>query len=201
MKTTQSSDMVEESFTKGEFVFKEGAWGNRVYEIQSGEILIYKDGVSGNLVPLGTLGPGEMFGEMFLFSTDHRRNATAVAVSEVVVRLYPQSEIVKEIEALNTCQKKLVTSMNQKILHITEHYVEHITEMIPEEVEHLAFEELEDEDYDGALTYPTSQSKVRAGGQDHFQNKKALKPSKTKKKLKSSNKVQVSHDRVRRKPT
>lgn len=66
-------------FYAGQSVFKEGETGDRAYLIQDGQVEITKNGLL-----LGTLGKGEMFGEMALVD-DQPRMATAKAVSDVSV--------------------------------------------------------------------------------------------------------------------
>ncbi len=204
---------LEEYFSKGEFIFKEGDWGNKIYEIQSGEVLIYKDGCSGNLVPLSTLGAGEMFGEMFLFNPNHRRNATAVAVSDLVVKLYPQADFVKDLESLNPRQQKLVQAMNKKIVRITEHYIEQITKLLHENnqmkeeqeqalntealTEVLAEKEAVNEE---EIEQPPSFQQFKDKSRTSIKNiPKKNRLNRAQKENKPKTKVQVSHDRVRRK--
>lgn len=66
-------------FYAGQCIFKEDEAGDRAFLIQDGEVDITKNGVL-----LGTLGKGEMFGEMALID-DEPRMATATAKGDVSV--------------------------------------------------------------------------------------------------------------------
>lgn len=66
-------------FYAGQSVFKEGDMGDRAYLIQDGQIEITKNGLI-----LGTLGKGQMFGEMALVD-DQPRMANAKALTDVSV--------------------------------------------------------------------------------------------------------------------
>lgn len=66
-------------FYAGQNVFKEGDSGDRAYLIQDGQVEITKNGLL-----LGTLGKGEMFGEMALVD-DQPRMANAKALTDVSV--------------------------------------------------------------------------------------------------------------------
>ncbi len=116
-------DWHEKRYGKGEFVFKQGTWGDRVYEIQSGEVVIFRHGDNNQMVPIATIGPGELFGEMYLLNKEHVRNASAVATSELVVRIYFEEVVIQDMVALSPRQRKLVEGLTKKLVEITDVYV------------------------------------------------------------------------------
>jgi len=59
----------------GTELFAKGDVGESLFVVSKGELLIQEVNV--------TLGPGAMLGEMSLFTSDHRRTATAVAATDV----------------------------------------------------------------------------------------------------------------------
>jgi CRP-like cAMP-binding protein len=65
-----------EAFSAGETVFAEGDPGDRLYVIRSGSVALSAQGV-----PLETLGPGGLFGEMAVIDREPR-SATALTVSD-----------------------------------------------------------------------------------------------------------------------
>lgn len=69
------------SFDKGEAIFREGSYGETMYEITSGEVCIYAGYESNNQTLLATLGKGDIFGEMGLIEF-WSRSATAVAAQD-----------------------------------------------------------------------------------------------------------------------
>lgn len=120
-----SQDWHEKRFCKGEFIFKEGAWGDRIFEIQSGEVVIFKKSPENQMVPVATVGPGEIFGEMYLLNKDHVRNASAVATSELIVKVYFEEVIIQDMVSLTPRQRKLVEGLTKKLANITDVYVVH----------------------------------------------------------------------------
>ncbi len=83
-----------QQFLKGQTIVVEGALGDRSYKILSGEVVVCKRNRKMALVPIAKLGPGDMFGEMYLFDGKHARSATVVAASaEVQVEIYFEEEL------------------------------------------------------------------------------------------------------------
>ena len=74
----QVSQTYERTFEAGDVVFEEGAEGDCVFVIQSGEVELSRLGASGR-APVARLGAGEFFGEMSVI-VGERRTARAVAV-------------------------------------------------------------------------------------------------------------------------
>lgn len=66
----------ERTFKPGAIVFEKGAAGEAMYVVMEGEVRMQGAGPQGD--PIATLGPGETFGEMSLF-TGERHRETAVA--------------------------------------------------------------------------------------------------------------------------
>src|ERR1700740_1510705 len=62
----------EEKFVSGEYIFREGEHGNRLYLIVSGEVRISRDVPGSGEEALAVLKPGAMFGEMAIFDRSER---------------------------------------------------------------------------------------------------------------------------------
>jgi CRP-like cAMP-binding protein len=114
----------EQRFAKGEHIFKEGTVGDRAYEIQMGEVLIYKDGPNG-MIPLAKLGPGDMFGEMFIMIESRIRNASAVALNEVMVAVHFEEDLRQDLEDLSPRQRKLMKGLFRKLNNTSNELVQH----------------------------------------------------------------------------
>lgn len=71
------------SFDAGEIIFREGTYGESMYEIASGEVYVYAGYESDGQTLLATLGKGEIFGEMGLIEY-WSRSATVVAAKDGV---------------------------------------------------------------------------------------------------------------------
>ena len=62
----------EEVFVSGEYIFREGEHGNRLYLICSGEVRISRDVPGSGEEALAILKPGALFGEMAVFDRSER---------------------------------------------------------------------------------------------------------------------------------
>ena len=62
----------EQTFTAGEYIFREGEAGNRLYLIVEGEVRISRDVPGSGEEALAILKPGAMFGEMAVFDRSER---------------------------------------------------------------------------------------------------------------------------------
>ncbi len=71
------------TYEPGDHLIDEGAQGNRLYILTSGEVAVSMHGDSGadGEVPLAKLNAGESFGEMELIDTQ-KRSATVIATTE-----------------------------------------------------------------------------------------------------------------------
>jgi CRP-like cAMP-binding protein len=62
----------EEEFVSGEYIFREGEHGNRLYLITKGEVRISRDVPGSGEEALAILKPGSLFGEMAVFDRSER---------------------------------------------------------------------------------------------------------------------------------
>ena len=62
----------EEEFVSGEYIFREGEHGNRLYLIVDGEVRISRDVPGSGEEALAILKPGALFGEMAVFDRSER---------------------------------------------------------------------------------------------------------------------------------
>jgi CRP/FNR family transcriptional regulator, cyclic AMP receptor protein len=62
----------EERFVSGEYVFREGEQGNRLYLITEGEVRISREVPGSGEEALAILKPGALFGEMSVFDRSER---------------------------------------------------------------------------------------------------------------------------------
>lgn len=76
--------LVERRLPAGTAVFHEGDEGRAMYVVHSGNLIVCKTGVSGRVVRMSHLGPGDFFGEMTLIEMQPR-SASVVAETAAVV--------------------------------------------------------------------------------------------------------------------
>ena len=67
-------------FRAGAYIFHAGEAGDSLHIVQSGRVMVLAGGALGEPLTLAILGPGDTFGELALFSVDHRRTATIQAL-------------------------------------------------------------------------------------------------------------------------
>ena len=87
-------------FARNQVIFKEGERGDRMYFINSGKVLVTKDGVQ-----LGTLGQGDFFGEGSMLDPTKTRSASVTTVTPVEVIEIPKEDyerFVKESASTKT---------------------------------------------------------------------------------------------------
>jgi CRP-like cAMP-binding protein len=78
------SMLVERRFDAGATVVAEGEPGRSMYVVHSGALAVSKIGLSGRVIRVTDLGPGDFFGEMTLIEMQNR-SATVVAESPTVL--------------------------------------------------------------------------------------------------------------------
>src|ERR1700749_4441264 len=71
------SMLVERRFDAGATVVAEGEPGRSMYIVHSGELVVSKLGKSGNVIDMGSLEPGDFFGEMTLIEMQNRSVSVA----------------------------------------------------------------------------------------------------------------------------
>ena len=84
-------------FSQGEVLIREGERGECAYIIESGnvEILVLRDG---QMIQIGTRGPGSMIGEMAMID-DKPRTATVRALDDLVVLEITREDFAHRVES------------------------------------------------------------------------------------------------------
>ncbi len=80
-----TTKMGEVELPKGDVLFHEGDDGDRVYVVVEGKVKLGRSAADGRESLLAILGPGQMFGELSMFSPGPR-SATVTAVTDTVLR-------------------------------------------------------------------------------------------------------------------
>ena len=92
-----AKNMKKEKFNKGDYIIKEGTYGNTFYLISKGKVTITKDGK-----PLRVLEQGECLGEKSLLSNDSLRTASAIAEDKVICYVIYKKEFDMILSDSNT---------------------------------------------------------------------------------------------------
>jgi ATP-binding cassette subfamily B protein len=100
----EARELVAKSFVSvqhnfGSVIVREGDPADAFYVVASGRVRVLKIGEQGEEVSLGSLGPGEGFGEMGLLNADARRTATVRASSDVEVLRLDRSMFDQALQA------------------------------------------------------------------------------------------------------
>lgn len=114
---------------KGEVLFKEDSDGHWIYKVVTGQIAICRSGHSRKQIPLARLGPGEMFGEMYLFEDNKQRNASAIVISETAtLELFPQDSVLEMMSHLSPNTLSIFESLSTRLLKTSSKFVELLPE-------------------------------------------------------------------------
>lgn len=116
----------QQRFAKGEHIIEQGVTGDRTFVIRRGNVLVCHEDSDGSLIPIKELGPGEVFGEMYLYNEGTTRNATVVAVNEVMVDVVFDEYYREEMSRLSPFQKIMIQGMNQRLNETTEDYLDRL---------------------------------------------------------------------------
>jgi CRP-like cAMP-binding protein len=76
--------LVERRYDNGATIVTEGDPGRSMYIVSAGRLAVEKRCVSGRMIPMANLGPGDFFGEMTLIEMQNRC-ATVVAETDAVL--------------------------------------------------------------------------------------------------------------------
>jgi CRP-like cAMP-binding protein len=107
-------------YSNGEIIFREGEQGDRMYVIQSGRVKITKETPVGEIF-IATLGSGEIFGEMILFSKS-TRSATVTALGDARVLGIDKKKLFSTISKDPSLVFKILESLSQRLRTIDEEF-------------------------------------------------------------------------------
>ncbi len=100
-------------FKKGEIIFKTGDEGDCAYIIDIGRVQIYGENF-GVEVPINTLGPGEIFGEMAILDRSGR-SASAKALEDVQVSVVSRLQFEQRMDQADPIVRLLVSILLKRM--------------------------------------------------------------------------------------
>ena len=105
-------------YLKGEQIIKQGDYGISIYKILIGKVQIFRrsEDVS---VPLATLGPGEIIGEMAFLSKDQEiRSASAAALEDTELEIWHPRDLEEKYAQTSKVLKIIVGQALNRLLRI-----------------------------------------------------------------------------------
>lgn len=113
-----SDGVLGKTYSGGELVVRQGAPGNCMYVVQSGELEVLREEHDGS-VRLGVMKAGDLFGEMSIFEHEVR-SATVRALGEARVLTVDKKTFLRRIQEDPSLAFNLVKLMSHRIRMLTE---------------------------------------------------------------------------------
>jgi CRP-like cAMP-binding protein len=112
------SDVTILKYKKGEQIIKQGDYGISIYVILNGYVEVFRESDGADLV-LGTLGPGDIFGEMiFLNKGVEVRSASARALQDSEIEVWHPDELAKKYEEIAPVLKAMINQVLKRLLRM-----------------------------------------------------------------------------------
>ena len=115
--------MAQVSFQKGDVIFREGEFGNTMFEVRSGSVGIYVKYGTEDEKKLTELGAGRIFGEMSVVEV-YPRSATAVALSDVTLEKVTAAEINEYFGSAPDKLLEIMRGQTRRLRELTADYEE-----------------------------------------------------------------------------
>ena len=100
-------------FRKGDYVCREGAWGDSMYVVDSGEIRVFKKLDVNNTWDITTLKAGDFFGEVALIDGSPRTATAVTAMNSTVLEL-----LGRDFKSLMTRSDVVSTKLLESLLRV-----------------------------------------------------------------------------------
>jgi CRP/FNR family transcriptional regulator, cyclic AMP receptor protein len=114
--------MTSTHFAEGQVLFREGDPADSVFRVLSGVVDILRE-LGGEPILLGTVGAGQLIGEMGVVE-DRPRSATARAASEVEVEILRPTEFLDQITSTPRASRELIQRLSQRLREADDRIVE-----------------------------------------------------------------------------
>ncbi len=112
--TSRDTQVLERHFvTAGEVIISEGGEGTNAFLIQSGSVRIFSTH-NGKKIILGTLGPGDIFGEMSLIR-DMPRSASVEAVTDCLVIVITRPVLREKLDKSDATVRAILAMMIKRV--------------------------------------------------------------------------------------
>ena len=110
--------IVRLQYQKGDLVIKQGDYGISIYKIIRGRVIIFNESENKE-IHLGTLGPGDLIGEMsFLSDSTEARSLSARAVENSVLEVWHPATLSKEYELMSPVLKYIINQTLKRLMRM-----------------------------------------------------------------------------------
>jgi CRP/FNR family cyclic AMP-dependent transcriptional regulator len=110
--------VVHLSYSKGELIIKEGDYGISIYKIYKGHVRIFKKS-NNTIIPLATLGEGEVFGEMTFFNfLLEPRSASVEAIDDVELEVWHPVRLAEEYKNMPAILRYIIQQSLHRLLRM-----------------------------------------------------------------------------------
>jgi len=128
----------------GEPIFSQGSQGKTAFLIESGEVEISVN-KGGHKLVISRLGPGEIFGELALFS-DQPRSASATAIGETELAIITPENLRSAVQSANPLLSALIRCNLGRFAWTQRYMLQHAAPSVtPDALDHLAARERQTE--------------------------------------------------------
>jgi CRP-like cAMP-binding protein len=115
---SKSADVTVLKYKKGEQIIKQGDYGISIYIILNGYVEMLRESDGADVV-VGTLGPGDIFGEMiFLNKGVEVRSASARALQDSEIEVWRPDELAKKYEEIAPVLKTMINQVLRRLLRM-----------------------------------------------------------------------------------
>lgn len=111
-------------YKRSEVIFHEADLGDTIHHITSGMVAIRSTTPLGDTATLTVLVAGEVFGEGALFTPEHRRTASAVALVPTETLMFARDELVGHAAASDVLQTFVMEVLAAQVRRLTAHLLE-----------------------------------------------------------------------------
>jgi len=105
---------VPRSYEKGEEIFREGSFGEVLFVIRNGRVMIKREHVGGRTIALAEIGAGALFGELAVFDGEVR-SATAECVEPTQVVALTAPDVQRVLRRNPDMALKVIASLSRKL--------------------------------------------------------------------------------------
>jgi len=112
------TDVTVLKYKKGEQIIKQGDYGISIYIVLNGFVEVFRESEGADVV-LGTLGPGDIFGEMiFLNKGVEVRSASARALQDSEIEVWHPDDLAKKSEEIAPVLKAMINQVLGRLLRM-----------------------------------------------------------------------------------